>query len=186
LSKQATSSIPNGDFSDGTYNGWNLTGPGFGSAPFNLTFANSNMIYYGSPWSGYDGMFFATTYHGGQLLQEGNITSLAFNVNELYLNFKIISSQSDLLYVEILQNGKPRIITHYNTFEVPGVTDPQSVFMNASVPLGELLCQNVNVRVSARITGNPINKLSYIAVGDFYLSRVPISTPGIVVNQTIN
>lgn len=184
LSKNATQSIANGDFSTGTYVNWTTIGSGFGSAPLNLTYANNNGFYYGNAtWSGYKGTFFATTYHG-QNVQVGNITSSLFRVTELYLNFKIISPESDLLYVEILKNGMPAITTHYNTFATSSA-NALSTFADASIPLGTLLCQNLSIKVVAGITSSPVRAPSYIAVGDFYMSMLPVSTPGIVVVQNI-
>jgi hypothetical protein len=186
LSKNATTSILNGNFSSGTYYGWNVSGPGFGSAPFNITYANSNNIYYAAPWSGYNGIYIATTYHGGLALQAGNLTSKPFEVTQLYLNFKVISPQSSLLYVEILRNKTPIIVTHYNTLLAPNNTNAATRFENASIPLATLLCQNVSIRIVAGVVGTPTIEPSYIAVGDFYMGRVPVSTLGIVINQSIS
>ena len=176
-SKNATAKIPNGNFSTGTYAGWNMSGAGFGSVPFNIIYANNNTIngYYGSPWSDYSGTFFATTFHGGLSLQPGNLTSNTFEVTEPYLNFRVLSPQSDLLYVEILNHGKPAIVVHYNTYVIANATN---AFANASIPLTTLLCQNVSVRLYADAVG-PVQNLDYIAAGDFYLGTSAVSTPGI-------
>lgn len=186
LATTPTSQIFNGNFSTGTYIGWNLTGAGFGSTPFNLTYANKQNVsaYYDHPWVGYSGTFTATTYQGGTNIQPGNLTSLPFKVIEPYLNFKIISPQQDQIYVEILQNNTPVVITHYNT-NIPGNPYPTSQFLNASMPLSLLLCQNVSIKVVAQVVGGYTNLRNYIAVGDFYLGKSAISTPGIIINQTI-
>ena len=77
------------------------------------------------------------------------------------------------------------ITTHYNTYAAQNVSNPESYFLNASMPLGTFLCQNVTVRAVAGVTGLSGNGNNYMALGDFYLSRTPASTAGIVVNQTI-
>ena len=185
MSKNATESIFNGNFGTGTYIGWNVSGPGFGSGPLNITYANSNNLYYGAPWTNYNDIYFATTYTQGLNLQAGNLTSDKFLVTELYLNFKIISTQNNFLYVEILQDGKPVIVTRYDTFAVPNNPNGPTTFENASIPLGSLLCQNVSVKIVADVVGES-QPFEYIAAGDFYMDRVPVSTPGIVANQTIS
>lgn len=176
-SKSATAAILNGYFSTGNYYGWNASGLGFGATPLNIIYANNNSIsgYYGAPWAGYPGQFFATTYHGGLSLQVGNLTSNVFQVTEPYLNFKVISPQSNLLYVEILNRNKPAIIVHYNTYVLANATN---VFANASIPLTTLMCQNVSIRVVAGVTG-PAQNLNYIAVGGFYMGTSAVSTPAI-------
>jgi hypothetical protein len=190
LSHEPTVAVQNGDFATGTYAGWNATGPGFGSVPFNLTNANSNVNpnytgYYGAPWSGYNGTFFATSFQTGETIQTGNLTSLPFEVSELYLNFKIISQQDSNLYVEILKGGIPAIVTHYNTYiSPPGVQNPQSTFVNASIPVGTLLCQNVSIRLVAGIIGKSSQGTDYIAAGDFYQSATSAVNPTEPVNQT--
>jgi hypothetical protein len=192
VSGNETESINNGDFSSGTYEGWSATGPGFGTDPFDIMSANNNTNvnytgYYGVPWNNYDGEYMATTFKNGTTLQAGNLTSLPFQVSELYLNFKIISTQDSALYVEILKKGKPAIITHYNTYASPtGVQDPQSTFANASIPMGTLLCQNVSVKLVGGVTGSSVGGINYIAAGDFYLSKLPPFNPTIPVNQTFN
>jgi len=184
----ATVAIPNGNFSTGTYYGWNATGPGFGNAPFNLTHANLANVsgYYGVPWRGYLGTYFATTYKGGLSLQTGNLTSLPFEVTEPYLNFRIISPESNLLYVEILQGGKASKYW-YNTYNISNSTNAASKFVNASIPLLDttFFCQNVSVRVVSGSVGVG-SRLNYIAVGDFYMSKTPISATGILVNQSLS
>ncbi|MDE1874058.1 MAG: hypothetical protein KGI04_02975 [Candidatus Micrarchaeota archaeon] len=186
ISKNATASIQNGNFSTGTYADWNVQGPGFGSAPLNITKANNDSSYYGAPWSGYNGSFFATTYNTGTALQIGNLTSNPFVASELYLNFKIISSQSSALYVQVLKNGKAAITTHYNTYASPaGISSPPSTFVNASIPLGTLICDNVSIKVVAGVTGTSTNGKGYIAVGDFYLGKNPATDTTQPVNQTI-
>ncbi|MGC8676538.1 MAG: hypothetical protein ACP5T3_03450 [Candidatus Micrarchaeia archaeon] len=176
--------IPNGNFSTGTYADWNITGYGFSSEPLNLTNANKNGGYYGAPWSNYgNNTFAATTFQKGLAVQPGNLTSKPFLVTEPFLNFKIVSSQNNDIYVEILHNGKPAIVAHYNTYAAPGNPNPQTTFENASIPLSTLLCQNVSIRVVFVATG--LSTTQYIAVTGFYLSKTPTYTPGIVVNQTL-
>ncbi len=185
LSLAQTVPIYNGNFSTGNYTGWEVSGYGFGTSPLNLTYANQNMGYYNHTWVDYNGTFVATTFHGGLALQNGNLTSMPFKVVEPYLNFKIISPQNNLLYVEILSNGKPVIVAHYNTYNAPNNPYPSSQLANASMPLSLLMCQNVSIKVVAGVVGSLATRNQYIAIGDFYQSRQPVSTPGIIVNQTI-
>lgn len=187
LAKSATQSIPNGNFSTGTYASWNVTGPGFGSAPFNIINANQKGAYYAAPWSGYNGTYMATSFQTGVALQAGNLTSLPFTVTEPYLNFRIISQQNSLLYVEVLRAGIPVIVAHYNTYvSPPGVKNPQSTFVNASIPVSTLLCQNVTIGLVAGIVGKSSQGTNYIAAGGFVLSRSPAVNPTQPVNQTIS
>lgn len=187
ISANATEPIANGNFSTGTYASWNTTGTGFGTAPFNLTYANDNNEYYSAPWSGYNGMFAATTYTRGLSVAPGNLTSDAFTVIEPYLDFRIVSSQSSSLYVQVLSNGRPAITTHYNTYTSPsGTANPASTFVNASIPIASLLCRNVSIRVVAGITGSSANGKDYIAVTGFYMGSAPDKGTTQPVNQTIN
>jgi hypothetical protein len=184
-SSSPTVPITNGDFASGTYYGWSTTGPGFGSAPFNLTQANIVGAYYGAPWSGYSGEYVATTYQGGLSLQEGNLTSAPFEVTEPFLNFRIESPESNLIYVEILE-GKNVSKFWYDTYNASNNTDAATKFVNASISLLEtsFYCKNVSIRIVSGSVG-PGNRLDYIAAGDFYLSNKPISTPRILVNQSL-
>jgi len=184
-SKNATENILNGDFSTGSYYGWNATGPGFGSTPLNLTHANAAGGYYSAPWSGYAGSYVATTYQGGLSLQNGNLTSRPFEVTEPYLNFRIISPQSNQIYIEILQGTKSSKYW-YNTYNASNSANAASEFVNASIPLLDttFFCQNVSIRIVSGSVGTTSN-LNYIAVGDFYMSKTPKSTPGILVNQSL-
>jgi len=194
-SKNATEGIPNGDFATGSYYGWNVSGPGFGNAPLNLTHANEVGGYYGAPWSGYAGAYFATTYSGGLSLQEGNLTSLPFEVTEPYLNFRIVSPADSQVYVEILR-GRNASKYWYDTYNASSntynnatgqyTTSKSTEFQNVSIPLlnTAFLCQNVSIRVVADAVG-PSEMLNYIAVGDFYLSKTPKYAPGTLVNESL-
>ena len=187
VSKNATAQIPDGNFSTGTYAGWNATGPGFGTAPFNISLANQDGAYYAAPWSGYNGNYMATNYRIGVALQTGNLTSNTFVASQLYLNFKIISSQSAQLYLQILANGKPAITDHYNTYvSPPGNTHPQSMFVNASIPLGQLLCQSISIRLVTNVVGKSSQGVNYIAAGDFYMGKTPAMNLTQPVNQTFS
>lgn len=185
LSTSPNVAIYNGNFSAGNYSGWTVQGLGFGSVPVNLLRANANGSYYGSPWSGASSDYAAMTYQGGTFRSTGNITSGQFEVTEPYLNFQIISAQSNYLYVEILENGKPFLINHYNTFDVPGVVNAQSTFMNASIPVASLLCQNISVKVASGVVNTRNSRYTYIAVTGIHLSNTRISTPGILVNSSV-
>ncbi len=187
ISTNATEPIPNGNFSTGAFAPWNATGTGFSTAPFNLTYANANYEYYSANWSGYNGMFAATTYTKGLSVAPGNLTSGTFTVTEPYLNFKIISSQSSLLYVQVLSGGAPTITTHYNTYVSPaGIANPASTFVNASIPVASLLCRKVSIKVVAGITGSSASGKNYIAVTGFYMGSEPARGATQPVNQTIN
>jgi|GEM_PF-1108774 hypothetical protein len=190
ISSSGTVAIPNGNFGTGTYADWNITGQGFlnGSGkpvPTNLAVANANDGYSGSKWSNYNGSFFASTYHGGISLSPGNLTSNPFEVQEPYLNFRISSAASSLLYVELLYNGKPVIINHYDTLNASGNTNPQSTFVNATMPLLNFVCKNVSVRVISGVVGSISTKYDFIAVGDFVQSKSALNTPGIQINSTV-
>jgi hypothetical protein len=181
LSSNATEPIKNGNFSSGTYAGWNTTGPGFGTVPFNLTYANENNEYYGSKWTGYNGSYAASTYHGGLTVEAGNITSAPFEVTEPYLNFKIVGGQTALNYVAIMQKNKTVFEAHFDTYAVNNPY-PTSTFVNASIRIGRFLCQNVSIRVVGGVTAGS-TQTQYIVVGDFHMSSASQSTPGIVTSQ---
>jgi len=163
----------NGNFHTGHYTGWNVTGKGFGTAPLNITYANSNAkCYLGQPWSNYNGTFFATTYTCGTSVSPGNLTSSPFYADSPFLNFKIISPADNGLYVEILYNGTPKIIAHYNTFNTSLGANASSTFRNATIPLTTVIGKPVEIRVVA----DELAMQRFIAVGDFVLSQTPSPT----------
>ncbi len=180
LSATSTVSIPNGNFQTGTYQSWNTTGLGFGSGPANITEYNSKSYYYNSPWSNYNGQYFATTYTGGLVLSPGNLTSSTFQVTEPYLNFRIVSPQNNLLYVEILENNTPMIVKQFNSYGTSGA--PSGAFENVTIPLTSLLCKNVNIRVVSGVVYTPATKYDVIAVGDFSLSKLPVGSSGTTIS----
>ncbi len=189
--------IYNGNFGNGQYTGWNLTNPGFGSLPLNITAStkNSSICYQGAPWSNYNGTYFATTYHCGASVSPGNITSSPFLVNPAkpFLNFKIISPEDSDLYVELLRvnykvqggqqvysNSTPVVIAHFNTFNLSRSINSSSTFANVSIPLTQYINQQLQIKVVA-ITEKFKN---YIAVGDFALSNRPNQDLGVAINIT--
>ncbi len=178
--------LKNGYFINGTYSGWNVTGLGFGSAPFNVTKANSEGNYFSQPWVVNATDYMATTYNGGTNLVLGNLTSDPFTASLPYLNFQLVSPDSNLLYVEILQNGVPRIVTHFDTYVLQSGGNSSSSLVNASISLIPLLCQTVQVRVVSGAAGTSQSQFDYIAVTGFHQSVIKQMAPGILVNQTIN
>ena len=175
--------VYNGNFSNGEFSGWNVSGKGFGSSPFNLTYANGIGCYIGAPWDTFNGIvqFAASTYHCGTQPSPGNITSSPFIVNKPFLNFKIISPGIQDLYVEILHNGAPAIIAHYNTYNATLGGNPPSTFRNASIPLTSLAGKTVSIRIVAAT----LSTQRFISVAGFQLSSVPLQQQGILTNLTI-
>ncbi|MEM0201648.1 MAG: hypothetical protein QXR73_00525 [Candidatus Micrarchaeaceae archaeon] len=173
--------IYNGNFSTGAYNGWSLNGTGFGTAPLSVAKADNESCYLTAPWAGYNGSYFATTFNCGLSNAPGNLTSSPFVVSEPFLNFKIISPEDANIYVEILYNGSPAEIAHYNTYNISkfGTTSPYT-FRNASIPLISFSGDAVQIRVVAR----SLKHHNYIAVTGFQMSTLPLQTPGILINLT--
>ncbi|MGI0100785.1 MAG: hypothetical protein ACREBH_03675 [Candidatus Micrarchaeaceae archaeon] len=189
--------IYNGNFSNGEYTGWNLTGKGFGTAPLNISYSESkpDFCYEGEPWSNYIGGYFATTYNCGISVAPGNITSSPFVVvpSKPFLNFKIISPQDQNLYVEILKgspqlingtieyvNFTPVIMAHYNTYNLTVNPNATSSFVNVTIPMAQYINDVAEVKTVA-ITEQGGD---YIAVGDFALSNRPEQQMGIATNIT--
>jgi hypothetical protein len=176
--------IYNGDFGTGTFAGWNVTGKGFGTAPLNLSYANMNNCYIGQPWTGYNGIFFATTFDCGVATAPGNLTSSPFivNITKPFLNFRIVSPEDQHIYVEVLAGNVPRIIARYNTYNTSISTNASSMFMNVSLDLGQSAGQIVRIRVAS----STLNQLRFVAVGDFSLASRPVQQFGIITNVTYN
>jgi len=175
--------IYNGNFGNGEYTGWTVTGNGFGLTPLNLSYANGNsMCYYGQPWSNYNGTYVATTYNCGTSVAPGNLTSSLFQVNPAkpFLNFRIISPQDNFLYIEIVaQNNTPLLIAHFDTYNISRSINASSNFANVTIPLTQYINKVMRVKVVA------ISESSdYIAVGDFYLSNRPVQDSHLVANIT--
>ena len=85
-------------------------------------------------------MFFATTYTCGYETSPGNLTSSRFIVNPKlpFLNFKVISPDKAHLYIEILENTTPKVIAHFNTYNLSIDSVSSSTFRNASLDLNYL------------------------------------------------
>lgn len=162
-----------GNFSTGSYFGWNTTGSGFGATPLNITFANQNGIYYGSPWSNYNhygSEYFATTYSQSRPIRPG-ILSSSFVVVEPYLNFQIISPANPQIYMEISYNGKPEVIEHYNTSSM-GYN--MSTFDGESINMSSLLCKSVTLSIVANVSAvTSSDQNQFVAVANFYQSPTP-------------
>jgi hypothetical protein len=186
ISYSQTTPIPNGNFANGTFENWNVSGLGFGMSPVNITSLNNQGSYYEGPWNNLGGTYFATTYEGGLTIRTGNITSEEFQVVQPYINFKIISPYNQNIYVEIVdaETNKPDIVVHYNTY-INGAITPATTFANASIPVSTLMCRNVKIKVITYIVGSEATRLDYVAVGGFMMSKTPVQTPGIVVNENI-
>ena len=180
--QQIYNSVFNGDFHTGSYIGWNVTGKGFGVKPGNITYYDANKCYLGQPWAGYNGTYFATTYNCGLSNAPGNITSSPFYALKSFLNFRIISPADYYLYVEILHNGTPVIIAHYNTYNASlfGATASYT-FRNASIPLTTVIGEPIQVRIVA----DTLSRQRFIAVGDIALSSTPNQQAGILQNLSI-
>ena len=159
--------VSNGNFSTGTYYGWSTTGTGFGTAPLNITFANQNGVYYGSPWSNYNNYgseYFATTYSQSRPIMPG-VLSASFVVVEPYLVFQIISAQNPQIYLEISYNGKPEIVEHYNT------QSNMSTFVNENINMSALLCKSVTFSVVANASEvTSSNQNQFVAIANVYQS----------------
>jgi|GEM_PF-915324 hypothetical protein len=188
------SDIYNGNFGSGEYTGWNMSSPGFGSTPFNISYANKKICYQGRPWSNYNGSYFATTYNCGTTTSPGNLTSSPFIVSPSnpFLNFRLISPQDNNLYVEVLLanykivngqqmyiNSTPVEIAHFNTFNNTITQYPQSTFANVTLPLTLYVNKPVEIRLVAREYSS-----SFIAAGDFVTSNKPSQDRGIAENIT--
>ena len=185
--------IYNGDFGNGEYTGWNETYAGFGAAPLNITASADSRCYQGSPWSNYNGIYFATTYNCGISVAPGNLTSSPFIVNpqKPFLNFKLISPQDDSIYIELLKanyalkngqelfsNSTPLVIAHFNTYNLSVSLNSTSTFANVTIPLTPYINQALRVRIVAASQNN------YVAAGDFVLANRPLQEKGIAVNIT--
>ncbi len=167
---QTYSFIYNGNFSNGAYTGWNVSGSGFGTAPLNLTFANNALIkcYYGKAWSNIPGTYVASTFRCGLQPTPGNLTSSPFMISEPFLNFKIVSSPSASLYIEVLANGKPAIIASYNTYN-SSQSNQSSTFRNATIPLTTIGSKAATIRIVA----GSVTQQQFVLAGGFYLSAKP-------------
>ncbi len=175
--------IYNGNFGNGQYTGWNVTSPGFGTAPLNISYADSKLCYQGRPWSNYNGSYLATTYNCGISTSPGNMTSSPFIVDPAspFLNFRLISPQDNNLYLEILRvnykiindqqvytNSTPVAIVHFNTYNLSVTANSSSTFANATIPLTLFTNEVVQVRIVAKEVGS-----NFIAAGDFVLADRP-------------
>ncbi len=176
--------ILNGNFGNGEYTGWTTSGAGFGSNAFNLSYQDSAMCYQGTPWTNYNGTYFATTYSCGLSVAPGNITSSPFIVTpgKPFLNFRIISPQDNGLYIQLLHGSVPVVTAHFDTYNLSITTNGTSTFQNVSIPLTQYINQELRIKV----VGDAINKENYIAVGDFAVAKRPIEQKGVAVYLSTN
>lgn len=174
--------IFNGNFGNGKYLGWNVTGAGFGSAPFNIISQNSKMCYQGNPWSNYNGTYFATTYSCGSSVAPGNLTSALFIVDpgRPFLNLRLISPQDNGLYIELLRNNVPVTTASFNTYNLSLTANGTSTFQNVSIPLTLYINQQLRIRV----VSNALHRGDYVAVGDFAIAKRPNQQKGVGINIT--
>ncbi len=188
--------IYNGNFGNGAYTGWNVINPGFGTAPLNISYADSKLCYVGRNWSNYNGGYFATTYNCGVSVAPGNITSSPFlaDPTKPFLNFRLISPDDNNIYIELLNanykvinnkqvyvNSTPVAIAHFNTYNLSVTSGyASSTFANVTIPL----TQYINDILQVRVVAVTVEGSHFIAAGDFVLSNRPHQDKGVVANIT--
>ncbi|HIH50383.1 MAG: hypothetical protein ABSE71_02510 [Candidatus Micrarchaeaceae archaeon] len=174
--------VLNGNFGNGQFTGWNVSGAGFGAGPFNITYQDAKMCYRGSPWTNYNGTYFATTYNCAISVAPGNLTSapLIVTSGKPFLNFRVISPQDNGLYIELFRGSTPVTIAHFNTYNQSLTINGSSTFQNVSIPLTPYIGQQLRIKV----VGDAINRNNYIAIGDFATAKRPIQQKGVAVNIT--
>ena len=133
---------------------------------------------YGYPWSGLPDNFFASTYTCGLGVAPGNLTSSPFRVNPKapFLNFRLISPEDSLIYVEILQvyqnasqlTATPSIIAQFDTLNISEGAQISTQFANVSIPLTTLAGKVVEIR----IVSDTLQTNRYVAVSDFRMESL--------------
>jgi hypothetical protein len=178
------SDIINGDFVTGTYYGWDVEGKAFGTAPLNITKANSQGCYpEGASWSGYNGIYFASTYGCGYTSQaEGNLTSFPFITTMPFLNFQIIGSGGERGYIAVTYDNKTYIKAYFSTKNISTELNGAFVFTNATLPLATV----IGIPIRIKIVTDETTPIDFLAVGDFKLSGAAAQTrQGILVNVSL-
>ncbi len=159
LSNSPTERGGNWNFSYDSYYNWNVTGNAFGTAPTNFTKANDNGSYFRYAWSNLAETYYATSFSKTKPIGFGNLTT-TFLVDKRYLNFQLISTNNSRIYVEIIINGQPSIVKHYDT------GSPYDQFVSEYINLSDYTCQTVKFRV---VSDAPAGQ-DFIAIGDLYLT----------------
>ncbi len=179
-------SVYQGDLSTGTYIGWNISGPGFGYKPLNLTYANDVGCYPKFPWENYSKTYYISSYNCSPIENTGNITSSRFLVDKPFLNLQVISPKNNLDYIEIIpSNGstpyiKDQISTYSLSLSNGSLIGQGYKLENATIPLTSLLGKVVRLRI---VQGSD-QKYEYMIVGDIRMSDSPNQGSGFFDNIT--
>ena len=185
-SENSTLPIGGGNFSTGTFYGWEVSGTGFGNAPLNLSTANNDGHYYTDKWSNSNYPFAATTFSNNKPMAPGSI-SFSYIPTLPYLNFQIFSPASKELYIKVVPSRGHSSVYYYNTLNVTGNTTDE--FEYASINMSALMCQKVTVEIVSNISPTVAssgivlsNQNLFIAVTGFYQSASGYQTSGIQQN----
>ncbi|MGC8567810.1 MAG: hypothetical protein ACP5RP_00925 [Candidatus Micrarchaeia archaeon] len=174
------SSIYNGNFSTGSYEGWIVKGKAFGSAPVDINNANTEMCYPAYPWTGYKGLYFASTYNCGSNWFNGSLTSYPFKVTKPFLNFQVVSSFNNGYYIYLLQNSTPVMVVTVQTFNL--TNQPTNYyFKNVTIPLFNYINKTMQIEIVSNLQQR---RRGVFAIGNFYLSDGIYQSPNVAVNMT--
>ena len=159
--------ITNGDFETGTYEGWTPNDIAFGTAPSSITQANSQGLYYDSPYTGFSGNYAASSWiptHDPR--STGTLTSDEFYIANDYLQFRAIGMNNDQLYVKLVVDGEEAMRIQMDN---PG-SSFQAVAVDVSAWKGE-------PAVIVIVDESPSRPTGYIEVDDFLMTDTPDTTP---------